>query len=143
MAIFSAKKNKDAKATAPAAKSASVKPAKKAKVAKAASKEVALPKVDSDSAIVSNHADVILRPRITEKSGLLSQGGVYTFEVTKNANKEAIRKAVASLYKVIPVKIAVLNHPARSVFVKGRKGVVSGLRKAVVTLKKGEKIDFV
>ena len=91
----------------------------------------------------SSITDAILRPRITEKSGILAQGGVYTFEVTKNANKEIVAKAVKSLYKVTPVKIAMINTPVRNTFVKGRKGTVSGIRKAIVTVKKGEKIDFV
>jgi ribosomal protein L23 len=36
-----------------------------------------------------------------------------------------------------------VNTPAKAVFVRGRKGTVSGLKKAIVTVKKGEKIDFV
>jgi large subunit ribosomal protein L23 len=91
----------------------------------------------------SGATGAIIRPRITEKSGLLSQSGVYTFEVGREANKQSISKAVKALYKVIPVKIAVLNSPAKNVFVKGRRGKVSGFRKAMVTLKKGDKIDFV
>lgn len=87
--------------------------------------------------------DVIVRPRITEKSGILSQGGVYTFEVAKSANKESVNRAISALYKVNPVKIAMINTPTKHVFVKGRKGTVSGIKKAVVTLKKGDKIDFV
>jgi large subunit ribosomal protein L23 len=90
-----------------------------------------------------NTASVILRPRITEKSGVLSQTGVYTFEVTKGANKNSVALAVKALYKVTPVKVAMLNNPARNVFIRGRRGVVPGVRKAMVTLKKGDKIDFV
>ena len=74
---------------------------------------------------------------------MLSQIGVYTFEVTKFANKSSISQAVKALYKVTPVKIAIANLPARNVFVKGRRGVVAGVRKALVTLKAGEKIEFV
>lgn len=85
----------------------------------------------------------IIRPRVTEKSGILSQSGVYTFEVAKGFNKNEISRAVTALYKVVPVKVAVINTPGRRVFVKGRKGSVSGIRKALVTLKKGDKIEFV
>lgn len=88
-------------------------------------------------------AGAIIRPHITEKSGLLSQSGVYTFQITENANKNAVSKAIKTLYKVVPIKVAVANLPARKVFVKGRWGSVSGVRKAMVTLKKGDKIDFV
>lgn len=88
-------------------------------------------------------ADAIIRPRVTEKSGLLSQSNVYTFEVTKSANKASVAKAITALYKVVPQRIAIINLPAKNVFVKGRKGVVSGIKKAMITVKKGEKIDFV
>ncbi len=108
------------------------------KDAAAAKASMAMP-----SGSFSSATDAIIRPRITEKSGLLSQSGVYTFEVTREANKQSIGKAVKALYKVTPVKIAVLNAPAKMVFLRGRKGRVAGFRKAVVTVKKGEKIDFV
>lgn len=93
----------------------------------------------------ANHSIVstIIRPRITEKSGILSQGGVYTFEIAANANKNSISGAIRTLYKVTPIRIAIINSPSKKVFVKGRKGVVSGIRKAMITLKKGDKIDFV
>jgi large subunit ribosomal protein L23 len=151
MAIFGFKKRKDEKLEkgAEAAKSLAnkksvsnmpvVKPAKKAE--KVVVSKVVSPALDSDSA--SNSASVIIRPRITEKSGILSQDGVYTFEITKNANKGMVKKAVKALYKVTPVSVAVVNTPAKKVFIKGRKGTVAGIKKAVVTIKKGEKIDFV
>ncbi len=99
--------------------------------------------VSNDSHVPASAASVILRPRITEKSGILSQGGVYTFEVARGANKPTIAQAVKALYKVTPIKVAVSNLPARHVFIRGKRGVQSGMRKAVVTLKKGDKIDFV
>lgn len=143
MALFGSKK-KEIKADAPKEVKAS-KPAKieKSPKAKTVSKDVVI--ADKTNASVNNFnlASVIIRPRITEKSGFLSQGGVYTFEVNKGANKNSIAQAIKSLYKVIPVKIAMLNNPARNVFIRGRRGVVPGVRKAVVTLKKGDKIDFV
>ncbi|MBU6426732.1 50S ribosomal protein L23 [Patescibacteria group bacterium] len=91
----------------------------------------------------SSSAEAIIRPRITEKSGLLSQNGAYTFQVTESANKQTITKAIVDLYKIRPVKVAVMNIPAKSVFVRGKIGRVPGMKKAVVTLKKGDKIDFV
>ena len=46
-------------------------------------------------------------------------------------------------FKVNPVKIAIVNTPMKNVFVKGRRGTVSGMKKAIITVRKGEKIDFV
>jgi large subunit ribosomal protein L23 len=98
--------------------------------------------------VISSHVDIsassaIIRPHITEKSGLLSQGGVYTFQITAGANKDNVAKAIKTLYKVTPVKVAITNNPAKRVFVRGKRGRVPGVRKAVVTVKKGDKIDFV
>lgn len=138
MAIFGTKKAKEAKSSEVKEVKAvkAVKAVKPAKAVKAVAVAPISSKVNDDNA-------VIVKPRITEKSGIMSQSGVYTFEVTKRANKATVSKAVASMYKVSPVKVAIINTPARNVFVKGRRGVVSGMKKAVVTLKKGEKIDFV
>jgi large subunit ribosomal protein L23 len=87
--------------------------------------------------------EAIIRPYITEKSSLLSQSGVYTFQVTKGANKQTVAKAIAELYKVAPVKVAMTNLPSKTIIHRGRKGTVPGIKKALVTVKKGDKIDFV
>ena len=151
MALFGSKKKDTVKAAgvikAVAVKSGSTKPVKVAKVAKAAAvkattKAVVAPVV-KDNFVAVSATSVIIRPHITEKSGLLSQSGVYTFVITRNANKDSIAKAIKTLFKVTPVKIALLNNPAKKVFVRGKRGSVAGIRKAVITVKKGEKIDFV
>lgn len=87
--------------------------------------------------------DIIIKPRITEKAGLMSEiSNVYTFEVKKSANKKSLAKAIKDLYKVTPIKINIINLPAKKVLVRGKRGVQSALKKAVVYLKKGDKIDF-
>jgi len=91
----------------------------------------------------SDAASVIIRPHVTEKSGLLSQSGVYTFQISKNATKSSVAKAMAALYNVTPVRVAMINLPSKRVFVRGKRGIVSGIRKAMITVKEGEKIDFV
>ncbi len=131
MAIFGTKKNTTEKKV-------TTKAVKTVKAVKAAT-----PAVIASTGVVASVSDMILRPRITEKSGLLSQTGVYTFEIAPNANKNLVAKAVVALYKVTPVKVAIVNSPAKKVFIRGRRGVVGGIRKAIVTLKKGDKIDFV
>ncbi|MFA6601695.1 MAG: 50S ribosomal protein L23 [Candidatus Paceibacterota bacterium] len=151
MAIFGFKKRKDEKLeqSASAAKGLPNKSVKKTSSkavtekspVKAVGTKIVSPVVGAGSS--SHAASVIIRPRVTEKSGLLSQNGVYTFEVTKNASKTSIAKAFQALYKFHPAKIAVINTPIKNVFVKGRRGTVAGMRKAVISLKAGEKIDFV
>ncbi len=98
---------------------------------------------DAVSVAANSRTSVIIRPHITEKAGLLTQTGTYTFQVARGANKNVIAQAITALYKVSPVKVAIINGPSKRVFVRGKRGVVSGIRKAMVTLKKGDKIDFV
>ena len=142
MALFGSKKNKEVVVKDTSIKKEKVATTKAAKVA-------VVPVVAKSDSPVSpiihrgQHHDIIIRPRITEKSGIASQSGVYTFVVARDANKPTIAAAVKALYKVTPVKIGVINVPSKSVFVRGKPGVVPGIRKAVVTLKKGDKIDFV
>jgi large subunit ribosomal protein L23 len=88
-------------------------------------------------------SDIILRPRITEKSGIMSEAlNVYTFEVSKNATKQTVAKAIKALYKVTPEKVRVVNLPAKNIVVRGKKGTQSAVKKALVYLKKGDKINL-
>lgn len=87
---------------------------------------------------------IIKKPRITEKSGLQAESSnIYTFEVTAKANKKNVSKAIKEIYKVTPVKVNITNLPAKKVFSRGKTGRTSGVKKAVVYLKKGDKIEFV
>ena len=87
---------------------------------------------------------IIRRPRITEKAAALAEvGGVYAFEVDKRANKTQIKEAINDLYKVQPIKIAIVTVPSKTIRIRRKKGVKSGFKKAYVYLKKGDKIDFV
>lgn len=81
-------------------------------------------------------------PRITEKATVVAEQNVYTFNVAPTATKPEIVKAIKALYGVTPTKIAIVNRPARKVFKRGKLGVKSGAKKAMVYLKKGDKIEF-
>jgi large subunit ribosomal protein L23 len=85
----------------------------------------------------------ILRPRITEKAGIMNESfNVYTFEVAKNSTKHTIANEIKTLYKVTPIKISIINLPARNVVVRGKRGTQSAVKKALVYLKKGDKINI-
>ncbi|MBQ7577859.1 MAG: 50S ribosomal protein L23 [Synergistaceae bacterium] len=86
--------------------------------------------------------DIIIRPVITEKSSSLMGYGKYTFEVHKNANKVQIRKAVEEVFKVQVAGVNTMN-------VKGKlrrrgmtKGYTRSWKKAIVSLKPGQSIEF-
>ena len=91
-------------------------------------------------------AMVIIRPRITEKASDLSERNVYGFEINKLANKMHVRAAVEKLFKVTPIKIAIINGAVK-LMKNQRTGRVQtkkqSIKKAFVYLKKGDKIEFV
>ena len=93
--------------------------------------------------MITNHSKILIKPRITEKSGIMNESSnVYVFEVVKEATKDAIAKAVKSIYKVTAEKVRIVNLPAKNVFVRGKKGRQSAVKKALVYLKKGDKIEL-
>jgi len=88
--------------------------------------------------------NVLLRPRVTEKAAIkANQLNVYVFEVTKGATKASVTASVRDVYKVTPVGVRLLAIPKKNVFVRGKKGVKAGGKKAYVYLKKGDKIEAI
>lgn len=88
------------------------------------------------------YASVLLRPRITEKANnLVNNGNVHAFEIDASATKAQVAGAVKAFYKVTPEKINIVRNPSKNVFVRGKKGVKAGVKKAYVYLKEGDKIE--
>lgn len=89
---------------------------------------------------------IVLRsPRVTEKSSVLAEGkrAVYVFEVSKEATKDEIKKAFQTKYNAKPEKINVVNLPDKVTRRRGRVGVKQGVKKAMVFLKAGDKVEIV
>ncbi|MFZ2303953.1 MAG: 50S ribosomal protein L23 [Minisyncoccia bacterium] len=99
-------------------------------------------KVKKEGTALGERVYSLVRPHITEKAAILAEKGTYVFEVAKDTNKIEIAKAIQALYSVTPTRVNIINLPDTRVFVRNRKGVKSGLRKALVTLKKGDKIEI-
>jgi len=86
---------------------------------------------------------VIVAPWVTEKSSILASANKYVFLVNVKANKSEIEKAIVNLYKVRPAKINIMNVKGKKVSRGGRvTGERKDVRKAIVTLKKGDSIDI-
>ena len=85
---------------------------------------------------------LIKNPRITEKSAIDAERGVYTFNVSPVANKNELKKAIKFVYGVTPVRISVTQIAKKTVTRRGITSVKQGGKKAVVHLKKGDKIIF-
>ena len=86
--------------------------------------------------------DKILSPLLTEKSTNLSGENKIVFKVRKSANKKNLKNNIEKIFKVNVTKINIINKQNRSKFTRGRKVKVSGFKKAIITLKKGQSIDL-
>tara|TARA_B100001093_G_C26020306_1_gene673608 strand:- start:166 stop:459 length:294 start_codon:yes stop_codon:yes gene_type:complete len=86
--------------------------------------------------------DKILSPLITEKSTNLSEQNKIVFKVPTKANKKSLKNSVEKIFKVNVIKINIINKQNRTKLTRGRKIKVSGFKKAIITLKKGQSIDL-
>ena len=92
------------------------------------------------------NADKVLKSvRLTEKSNKLSaELGQYTFEVFSDATKHTFAEAVESTFKVTVRRVNVQNYRGKNKKSRqGRPSVGSDYKKAIVTLKAGDKIELV
>lgn len=90
---------------------------------------------------------IIVKPIVTEKMTRLGEKlNRYGFRVDKNANKIQIKEAVEALYNVTVVDVNTMIVAPKIKSRYTRSGVISGktsaYKKAIVTLKEGEQIDF-
>jgi len=85
---------------------------------------------------------VLFSPLVSEKAAVGESLSIYTFKVNPEATKVDIKNAVKQIYGVMPTKVRIINVNAKIV----TRGRTSGRRrdwkKAMVTLKKNEKIDI-
>jgi large subunit ribosomal protein L23 len=85
--------------------------------------------------------DIIIRPVITEKATELAKQNKYVFRVHKKANKDMIEKAISSIFGVTPVKVNVMIVRGKRKRVRYNYGYTASWKKAIVTLKEGDKIE--
>ncbi len=87
---------------------------------------------------------VIIRPIITEKSLSLVKEGKFTFRVLQEANKDLIKKAIEKQFKVdvISIETTVQKGKTKRVGMRRAEKKIAPIKKAVVTLKDGQKIDM-
>lgn len=86
--------------------------------------------------------EILRRPLVTEKNATLQMSGKYAFEVDKRANKMQIKEAVETAFKVTVMGVNVMNMPGKSKRMGRGMTITPNWKKAVVTLKPGEKIDL-
>ncbi|WP_342252562.1 50S ribosomal protein L23 [Spiroplasma endosymbiont of Amphibalanus improvisus] len=86
--------------------------------------------------------NVLKKPILTEKSYRGISDGVYTFEVDKRAHKTQIKEAFEKIFEVKVAKINIQNYSAKSKRMGKYEGKTSAVKKALIKLKPGEKLDL-
>jgi len=90
---------------------------------------------------MKNAYEIIKRPLITEKTTKLVDQGKYTFEVMQGVNKVEVKKAIEEIFKKDVVKVNIINVRKKERRVGKHDGFRPAVRKAIVTLEKGQTLD--
>ncbi len=91
-----------------------------------------------------NIYDVIRRPLLTEKGQYIKEKeNKILLEVHPDANKKIVKDAVEKVFNVKVEKVNIIIQKPKSVKYGRYEGRTSKIKKAIVTLKKGEKLDFI
>lgn len=85
--------------------------------------------------------DVILAPVITEKVTAVSESNQVVFKVRRDATKPEIKAAVEQLFKVKVLSVNTLVRKGKTKHFRGTKGKQQDVKKAIVRLAEGDKID--
>ena len=88
-----------------------------------------------------NAYDVILSPVITEKSSAASEFNQVVFKVRRDATKPEIKAAIEQLFKVKVLSVNTLTRKGKTKAFRGIKGKQRDVKKAIVRLAEGDKID--
>lgn len=117
---------------------------KKTKAAKTEKKAVTVASAGAKALANSKLETVITAPWLSEKALIGTEKGVYVFSVPTEATKVQIKAAIERLYKVVPVKVNIVNLPGKQKSLRTKRGLGrrAARHKAYVYLKKGETITF-
>lgn len=88
--------------------------------------------------------EIIRAPWFSEKALIVTEKGIYTFDVSPRATKASIASAIKEIYKVEPRKIRIVNLPGKPKTMRTKRGVGyrASRRKAYVYLNAGDTIQF-
>jgi large subunit ribosomal protein L23 len=88
--------------------------------------------------------EVLVKPLFTEKGAAMKEAeNKLVFEVATDANKAEIKQAIEEIFKVKVDKVSTMNVRGKIKSMGRFSGKRSNWKKAVVTLKKGEKLDLI
>ena len=86
--------------------------------------------------------EIIKQPVVTEKTTKISENNQFVFKVENKSSKQDIKIAIEKIFKVKVKSINTIKIKGKTKVFKGTKGIRSDYKKAVVTLKKGETLDY-
>ena len=86
--------------------------------------------------------EAIKKPHISEKATYLAEKDQYIFEVSPNYNKHEIKRSVEGIYGVNVLSVNVINIPAKKRRLGKTQGFRKGYKKAIITIKEGQKIEI-
>jgi large subunit ribosomal protein L23 len=87
------------------------------------------------------HYDIIIAPLITEKATTASEHNQVVFKVARTATKPEIKDAVEKLFDVKVKAVNTLIRKGKTKVFRNRRGTLSDVKKAIVTLEEGHRID--
>lgn len=87
------------------------------------------------------HYDIVVKPVITEKSTLVSEYNQVVFQVAKDATKPQIKAAIEALYGVKVLAVNTMVAKGKTKRWRGQEYRRSDVKKAVVTVADGDRID--
>jgi large subunit ribosomal protein L23 len=87
------------------------------------------------------HYDVIIAPVVTEKATMASEHNKVVFKVARHATKPQIKDAIEKLFDVKVKSVNTLNRQGKWKTFKNRLGRQSDVKRAIVTLEEGHRID--
>jgi len=117
----------------------------KKKVQKKVEKKVeAGPEIKKPRKKVSGTAyRVLSSAHVTEKATRLEAENKYVFKVIAAANKSEIKKAIENLHGVEVINVRIINIPRKQIRLGKQKGWKKGYKKAIIRIKKGQKIEVI
>lgn len=86
--------------------------------------------------------NLIKKILVSEKSFQAVSVGKYTFSVDKRVNKEKLAKAIENLFKVTVLSVNTMNYSGKIKITRKSRGKRADFKKAILTLKPGDKIDL-
>lgn len=106
-------------------------------------KEEIKPEIKEPKKKVAGEAyKILVSHHITEKATELEKENKYVFKVFQKTNKIEIKKAIEGLYGVEVINIKIINVPRRRKRLGRQEGWKKGYKKAIVKVKKGQKIEI-